>query len=54
MEKCKVKQNKIVFSSTGLAEIKKIYDDFLGKPLGEKSHELLHTKYEAKDEYSND
>lgn len=35
-------------------EIKKIYDDFLGKPLGEKSHELLHTKYEAKDEYSND
>ena len=35
-------------------EIKKIYDDFLGKPLGEKSHELLHTKYEAEDEYSND
>jgi NADH-quinone oxidoreductase subunit G/NADP-reducing hydrogenase subunit HndD len=25
--------------------IKKIYDEFLGKPLGEKSHHLLHTKY---------
>ena len=26
-------------------EIIKIYKDFLGKPLGEKSHHLLHTKY---------
>ncbi|MPM02414.1 NADP-reducing hydrogenase subunit HndD [bioreactor metagenome] len=26
-------------------EIIKIYKDFLGKPLGEKSHQLLHTKY---------
>lgn len=26
-------------------EIKKIYEEFLGKPLGHKSHELLHTKY---------
>jgi iron-only hydrogenase group A len=25
--------------------IKKIYEEFLGKPLGEKSHHLLHTKY---------
>ena len=25
--------------------IKQIYDEFLGKPLGEKSHHLLHTKY---------
>ncbi|MFO7611961.1 MAG: NADH-dependent [FeFe] hydrogenase, group A6 [Clostridia bacterium] len=25
--------------------IKKLYDDFLIKPLGEKSHHLLHTKY---------
>ncbi len=25
--------------------IKKVYDDFLGKPLGKKSHKLLHTKY---------
>lgn len=25
--------------------IKKLYEDFLGEPLGEKSHHLLHTKY---------
>jgi iron only hydrogenase large subunit-like protein len=25
--------------------IKKIYDDFLGKPLSHKAHELLHTEY---------
>jgi iron only hydrogenase large subunit-like protein len=26
-------------------DIKKIYDEFLTAPLGEKSHHLLHTKY---------
>jgi iron only hydrogenase large subunit-like protein len=26
-------------------DIKRIYDEFLGKPLGEKSHKLLHTHY---------
>ena len=26
-------------------EVIKIYEDFLGKPLGEKSHHLLHTQY---------
>ena len=26
-------------------EITELYDEFLGKPLGHKSHELLHTKY---------
>jgi NADP-reducing hydrogenase subunit HndD len=26
-------------------EIKQIYEEFLGKPLSEKSHHLLHTKY---------
>ena len=26
-------------------DIKKLYDDFLGKPLGDKSHHLLHTDY---------
>lgn len=29
-------------------EITKIYEDFLKKPLGKKSHHLLHTKYEQK------
>ncbi len=26
-----------------------LYNDFLGKPLGEKSHELLHTEYQKRD-----
>jgi len=30
-------------------EIKQIYEEFLGKPLGEKSHHLLHTSYTIRD-----
>jgi len=30
-------------------EVKQIYDEFLVKPLGEKSHHLLHTHYEARE-----
>jgi len=29
--------------------IKKIYDDYLGKPYGEKAHHLLHTHYTARE-----
>jgi len=29
-------------------EVKQIYAEFLGQPLGEKSHHLLHTKYTAR------
>jgi len=29
--------------------IKRIYDEYLGKPLGHKSHELLHTHYTKRD-----
>lgn len=29
-------------------EIQQIYEEFLGKALGEKSHHLLHTRYEAR------
>jgi NADP-reducing hydrogenase subunit HndD len=32
-------------------EVLKIYQDFLGEPLGPKSHHLLHTKYIARDRY---
>jgi iron-only hydrogenase group A len=28
--------------------VKQLYDEFLGQPLGEKSHHLLHTKYEER------
>ncbi|MCT4593605.1 MAG: NADH-dependent [FeFe] hydrogenase, group A6 [Anaeromicrobium sp.] len=30
-------------------EIIKLYEEFLGKPLGHKSHDLLHTHYEKRD-----
>jgi len=30
-------------------DVQKLYDEFLGKPLGEKSHHLLHTKYAHKE-----
>lgn len=30
-------------------EILKLYEEYLGKPLGEKSHHLLHTKYTEKE-----
>jgi len=32
-------------------EIIQIYQDFLGKPLGERSHKLLHTHYTPRDRY---
>ncbi len=33
-------------------EITKVYEDFLGKPLSHKSHELLHTKYVTRDPFA--
>ena len=32
-------------------EIKEIYEDFLGAPLGKKSHQLLHTHYRPRNRY---
>ncbi|MCL2225134.1 MAG: NADH-dependent [FeFe] hydrogenase, group A6 [Defluviitaleaceae bacterium] len=32
-------------------QIKKLYDDYLQKPNSHKAHDLLHTKYEAKESY---
>ncbi|MCL1845793.1 MAG: NADH-dependent [FeFe] hydrogenase, group A6 [Defluviitaleaceae bacterium] len=32
-------------------QIKKLYDDYLGKPNGDKAHKLLHTTYTAKEVY---
>jgi len=31
--------------------VQKLYAEFLGKPLGEKAHHLLHTKYQPRPEY---
>jgi len=32
-------------------QVAKLYEDYLGKPLGHKSHELLHTHYHKRDKY---
>jgi NADP-reducing hydrogenase subunit HndD len=32
----------------GNASVQRLYAEFLGKPLGEKSHHLLHTHYQAR------
>ena len=31
--------------------VAKIYEEFLGKPLGHKAHKLLHTTYKARKVY---
>ena len=38
-------KNKTIRKSHDNPYIKKIYDEFLGEPYGEKAHELLHTHY---------
>lgn len=32
-------------------DVKKLYDEFLGKPLSERSHHLLHTSYQKRELY---
>jgi NADP-reducing hydrogenase subunit HndD len=41
-------EGKPIRASHYNAEVKLIYDEYLKKPLGEKSHHLLHTKYTVK------
>ncbi|MFW5775551.1 MAG: iron hydrogenase small subunit, partial [Chitinivibrionales bacterium] len=43
-------EGKQVRKSHDNPEIKRIYEEFLCQPLGEKSHQLLHTKYTKRDE----
>ncbi len=45
-EQCTIRQ------SHNNPEIAAIYKDYLGQPLGEKSHHLLHTKYTKRDNYN--
>jgi NADP-reducing hydrogenase subunit HndD len=44
-------KNKPLRKSHENPAIEEIYEKFLGKPLGEKSHHLLHTTYSAKPKY---
>jgi iron-only hydrogenase group A len=41
----KIDRDEPVRMSHQNESIKQLYDDFLGEPLGHKSHELLHTRY---------
>ncbi len=45
----KIDQNENVRVSHKNSYIKRLYDEFLGKPLGHKSHELLHTHYSSRE-----
>ena len=38
-------RSKVVRKSHENESIKKLYDEFLGEPYGEKAHKLLHTHY---------
>ena len=44
-----IDQNEKVRVSHRNSEIKRLYDEYLGKPLGAKSHHLLHTHYAERD-----
>lgn len=47
-----IDSSSVVRTSHSNESIQKLYKEFLGEPLGEKSHKLLHTKYfERKDTY---
>lgn len=43
-----IDKNKTLRKSHENPDIKKLYKEYLGKPLGEKSHHLLHTEYKAR------
>ncbi len=47
---CDDREKKIRYSHKNPTVIK-LYEEFLGKPLGEKSHHLLHTEYKARKVY---
>lgn len=45
-----IDKNSLIRQSHNNPQIKKIYEDFLGHPLSEKSHHLLHTTYRDRKE----
>ena len=45
----KIDQNEKLRLSHKNPYVAKLYEQFLGKPLGEKSHHLLHTHYSSRD-----
>jgi NADH-quinone oxidoreductase subunit G/NADP-reducing hydrogenase subunit HndD len=45
----KIEENAVLRVSHKNMFVQRLYEDFLGKPLGEKSHHLLHTHYVTRD-----
>ena len=45
----KIDHDEPVRTSHSNPEVIRLYEEFLGKPLGQKSHHLLHTKYAARE-----
>ena len=43
-----IDEHKSIRKSHENPAIKKLYEDFLGEPLGGRAHELLHTSYQAR------
>ncbi len=41
----KIDRDEQVRTSHSNKSVERLYEEFLGKPLGEKSHHLLHTHY---------
>ena len=44
-------KNKKIRHSHENPYVKKLYEDYIGKPLGKKAHKLFHTKYTARPLY---
>jgi hypothetical protein len=45
----RIDQEETVRTSHGNRAIQRLYEEFLGEPLGETSHRLLHTHYGERD-----
>ena len=46
-------ERQVLRQSHNNPQIKKLYDEFLGKPNSHKAHELLHTTYAAREKYAD-
>ena len=45
----KIDRDAPLRAAHGNPAVQKVYEEFLGEPLGEKSHALLHTHYRTRD-----
>lgn len=45
----KIDSTEVIRTSHSNESVQRLYQEFLGEPLGEKSHHLLHTKYEKRE-----